>query len=150
MKILTTILLTALLLCTSLAAEEEPKLNEQLKKALTTPAPDDMPGDEAAQHCIFNLDFIGLSLEMYNADEGRYPESLGQLTPDYLKQIPPCPAAESDSYSAGYKAADGGWSVHCSGEHHQSAKFPSGHPKADSASGISAGDWSYPLFAPPR
>jgi hypothetical protein len=43
--------------------------------------------------CKSNLKNLGTAMEMYSTDHsGRYPKTLAQLTPDYLKVIPTCPA----------------------------------------------------------
>lgn len=53
--------------------------------------------------CKSNLKNIGTGLEMYSTDYGgRYPTSLAQLTPNYLKTLPQCPTAGRDTYSASY------------------------------------------------
>ncbi|MEW6277129.1 MAG: hypothetical protein AB1758_00800 [Candidatus Eremiobacterota bacterium] len=47
---------------------------------------------------------IGTALEMYATDfGGHYPNSLSLLTPNYLKVLPECPNAGTDTYSAGYR-----------------------------------------------
>ena len=41
---------------------------------------------------------------MYSTDwSGHYPESLSQLTPNYLAKIPECGYSYTDTYSAGYQ-----------------------------------------------
>ena len=48
--------------------------------------------------CTSNLRNIGTAVEMYNVDaKGRYPLLLSDLTPKYLKTIPECPTAGSDT-----------------------------------------------------
>lgn len=54
--------------------------------------------------CISNVKNIGTACEMYATDSNEvYPKSLGELTPNYLKTIPDCPYAESDTYSKSYR-----------------------------------------------
>lgn len=54
--------------------------------------------------CESNLRNISTALEMYSVDHGgTYPHGVERLTPNYLRVIPTCPAAEADSYSATYK-----------------------------------------------
>ena len=87
--------------------------------------------------CLTNLDAIGGALEIYSTDfEGRYPLALGSLTPNYLRVLPTCPAAGTDTYSNGYRPARGpaNYTLYCSGLNHQGA-------------GVSAG---YPQYAPKR
>jgi hypothetical protein len=50
-------------------------------------------------NCKSNLKNLGTAMEMYTTDwEGRYPSTLGQLTPNYLKTIPECQAVERMTY----------------------------------------------------
>ena len=49
--------------------------------------------------CKSNLKNIGTAAEMYSTDwEGRYPNSLALLTPNYLQTIPECPPARRVTY----------------------------------------------------
>lgn len=49
--------------------------------------------------CKSNLKNIGTAMEMYSTDHrGKYPASMGQLTPNYLKTIPICPQNGADAY----------------------------------------------------
>lgn len=71
--------------------------------------------------CKSNLKNIGTACEMYCTDyAGRYPESLALLTPQYLRQIPSCPVAGTDTYSAGFQsaAAPDLFTVVCQGHNH--------------------------------
>jgi len=53
--------------------------------------------------CRANLKCISTALEMYASDHQQaYPCHLNELTPQYLKTIPTCPWAGSETYSAGY------------------------------------------------
>ncbi len=72
--------------------------------------------------CKSNLKNIATACEMYSTDnEGRYPHSLAQLTPNYLRIIPNCPAAEHDTYSAKYEWASepDAFTVYCQGDNHK-------------------------------
>jgi hypothetical protein len=54
--------------------------------------------------CKSNLKNLGTALEMYSTDNaGHYPGSMAQLSPNYYKTIPTCPAAGKDTYSESYK-----------------------------------------------
>ena len=47
------------------------------------------------RNCKSNLKNIGTALEIYSTDNyGRYPRELKDLIPDYIYEIPLCPAAE--------------------------------------------------------
>ena len=51
--------------------------------------------------CKSNLKNIGTALEMYSTDwSGKYPSDTALLTPNYLKTVPDCPAAASNTYVA--------------------------------------------------
>ena len=53
--------------------------------------------------CKSNCKNIGTALEMYSTDwEGKYPSDMASLIPNYLKVIPECPAAGTDTYSRFY------------------------------------------------
>lgn len=44
--------------------------------------------------CKANLRNLGTALEMYSTDiQGRYPQTLAQVAPDYLKALPTCPSS---------------------------------------------------------
>lgn len=71
--------------------------------------------------CSSNLKNLGTACEMYSTDHhGKYPATLAELTPGYLKTIPQCPAAGTDLYSSSYKSSTlpDTYSFHCSGKHH--------------------------------
>ncbi len=75
---------------------------------------------EARQACEKNLRNIATALEMHAHDwQGKYPELLSVLTPDYLHKIPNCPVTGTDSYSSSYQVTNnpGQWTVFCSDRH---------------------------------
>lgn len=78
--------------------------------------------------CKSNLKNIATALESYAVDNGgRYPSSgnlAGGLTTEaYLKAIPTCPSAGSNSYSSGYSSTltPDAFSFYCSGDNHNNA-----------------------------
>lgn len=86
--------------------------------------------------CRSNLRNIGTALEMYGVDnEGKYPESLDALTPDYLRTLPLCPTDEAQSYhyERGAEGEDP-YVVNCVGHQHPTLK--PGSPKYSSSEGI--------------
>lgn len=95
--------------------------------------------------CKSNLKNIATALEMYASDnQGRYPDSLSRLTPEYLKKIPNCPAAQSDAYSSSYvrqlyqpdlHLVDE-FTVCCKGDHHSKAGTAHNHPVYTSQTGL--------------
>ncbi|MBT9588290.1 hypothetical protein IV102_33440 [bacterium] len=72
--------------------------------------------------CKSNCKNIGTALEMYAVDNaGQYPLNLAKLTARmYLKSIPTCPAASSDTYSRSYGCSQtpDAFSFSCSGNNH--------------------------------
>jgi hypothetical protein len=78
-------------------------------------------------NCKGNLKNIGTAMEMYSTDwSGKYPASLAQLTPNYLKTIPDCITAGEVTYRAAF-GPDVGYNtphfqdyyiIWCAGEHH--------------------------------
>ncbi len=97
--------------------------------------------------CKSNLKNIGTACEMYSTDwGGKYPTSLtGKLTPNYLKTIPECPAAGSDTYSAAYKTGATAYNspgfadyyyLHCNGSTHTAVSLPPNYPQYDGISGL--------------
>ncbi len=97
---------------------------------------------EARHACENNLKNLGTALEMYSADhQGKYPRSLAELTPNYLRAVPKCQASGTDTYTSTYKrieVRDGGmftFSVRCSGQH--KGATPSNGPAYDSVRGLS-------------
>jgi len=69
--------------------------------------------------CKSNLKDIGTAMEMYSSDnEGRYPQSLGALTPQYLKTIPTCASARKMTYRYVFAVKPDCYTVWCHGSHH--------------------------------
>jgi hypothetical protein len=56
--------------------------------ALMTPALSAALQAEDRAVMTFQMTEVALALAGYRADHGRYPESLEQLVPDYLEQVP--------------------------------------------------------------
>lgn len=89
--------------------------------------------------CKSNLKNTATALEMYSTDnQGLYPRSLGQLTPNYLKIIPNCPTAQRDTYSESYRVATGpdAFTLYCSGFNHSAANTPVNYPQYSSFEGL--------------
>lgn len=94
--------------------------------------------------CKSNEKNIGTALEMWSTDNsGHYPDSLSALTPNYLRMIPKCPAAESDTYSASYEHEPpkdekgyGTYSFCCKGDNHQGARIAPDNPSYNSMEGL--------------
>lgn len=79
--------------------------------------------------CKSNCKNIATALEMYSSDNGgRYPAGTANFTAkltggNYLKQIPTCPAAGSDTYTGGYSSVQtpDSFSFYCNGNNHSKA-----------------------------
>jgi hypothetical protein len=94
-------------------------------------------GTKPYSACKSNLKNIATGLEMWASDhQGKYPERLSQLTPDYLKTLPTCPAAGQDTYSAHYKRRPAGFSVYCWGHHHKDMRVQRNRPAYNSEQGL--------------
>jgi hypothetical protein len=96
-------------------------------------------GQETA--CKSNLKNIGTALEMWSTDHsGKYPDSLSQLTPDYLKAIPTCPVSGTDTYSASYSKHKGAsydsFTIFCQGHNHEAVGLPPDYPRYDAEQGL--------------
>ena len=94
--------------------------------------------------CKSNLKNIATACEMYATDVyavdkvERYPLTLQALTPNYLKLIPRCPAAQKDTYSETYTRAQGppSYTLCCQGGHHESAGVKGNYPQYSSYTGL--------------
>lgn len=54
--------------------------------------------------CQSNCKNIGTALDVYSTDHnGKYPESLGELTPHYINEIPKCPTQNDILSIAGHR-----------------------------------------------
>jgi hypothetical protein len=89
----------------------------------------------ALSGCESNLKAIAVQLELYSADHGgKYPATLHELVPKYLKAIPSCPVAKKDTYSASYKGGGATYSMCCAGHNHP--EVAANMPAYDSTNGL--------------
>jgi hypothetical protein len=87
--------------------------------------------------CKSNLKNIGTALEMYSTDNiGRYPRSLNELTPNYLRSLPTCSSAGRMTYAYIFAVRPDAYTVFCAGSHHNAAGYKPDFPKYDSVTGI--------------
>jgi hypothetical protein len=99
--------------------------------------------------CYNDCRNVSTALEMYATDnEGHYPQALSMLTPNYLRELPTCPAAGRDSYSPSYRATSSAltdqsglapydqYSFFCKGNNHKSAGMDPNVPGMDSWEGF--------------
>lgn len=79
--------------------------------------------EAGVSECKNNLKSLGQAWEAYARDHGdRYPGSLSDLTPKYLRSAPTCPSVGSDTYSFAQEGAL--YTIYCSGLHHEKRDFP--------------------------
>lgn len=95
---------------------------------------------EAAQiekqltQCSSNLKNQGTAMEMYSTDySGRYPTSLQDLTPNYLRAVMTCPTG--GSYSMTSDVEPDVYRITCNGDHTTSG-LARGFPQYDSVMGL--------------
>jgi hypothetical protein len=103
--------------------------------------------------CKSNLKNIGTALEMYSTDySGKYPKEMSLLTPNYLINIPDCPAAGQDTYSDTLQTgpdAPGNepgfedyYAFYCQGHHHPQTQ--ENFPKYNGIVGLEEGEVQAP------
>jgi type II secretory pathway pseudopilin PulG len=95
--------------------------------------------------CKSNLKNIGTALEMYSTDwSGKYPTTTSLLTPNYLKTIPECPAAGSNSYVAVFgstavmnsRGYEDYYFIECHGENHKTVSVTGNYPAYNGVQGL--------------
>lgn len=92
---------------------------------------------ENLMKCQSNLKNIGDALEIYSdRNGGLYPALLDQVTPDYVKVLPTCPAAGTNSYA--YLRSDKGdvYTMYCRGDYHSAVTGCENYPQYDTISGL--------------
>lgn len=91
-----------------------------------------------ASACKSNLRNIATAAEMYASDHnGRYPETMDALSPNYLYPKLKCPATGSDTYSVAYRSTSSPayYRVNCQGHHHKDEGYKPNFPAYDSVKG---------------
>ena len=89
--------------------------------------------------CKSSLKNIGTAMEMYSTDaSGRYPKTLGGLTPNYLKTIPTCPSAGANTYTGSFTVTSNpdAYTVVCVGSNHTAVDAQGNYPQYDSVQGL--------------
>lgn len=95
--------------------------------------------------CKSNVKNIGTAIEMYVEDhKGANPSELAQLTPNYLKSLPECPAAGYANYvlSVGKDAPMNStgdaqyYFIACKGENHTGVAITGDYPAYSAAQGL--------------
>lgn len=97
--------------------------------------------------CKVNLKNEATALEMYSVNnQGRYPAKLGMVTPNYLKVIPNCPAAQSYTVN---QSLDG-FTLSCQGYNHRAIGIPPSIRCTPASRASSSADRSPGLVDPQR
>ena len=95
--------------------------------------------------CESNLKNIGTGMEMYSTDwNGKYPQNLHYLTPNYLKTVPECPSAGRVTYRATFGANAPGntekfedyYLIECTGSSHVPVSAPPDFPRYNGIEGL--------------
>lgn len=106
------------------------------------------PRDRGSQItiCKSNLKNLGTAMEMYSTDwGGLYPvHNKAQLTPNYLKTIPKCPATATDTYifemgpAATYntQSHQDYYFIRCQGDNHGNVSVPANYPQYNGIVGL--------------
>lgn len=98
-------------------------------------AQSESPPQAQLRACRGNLRSLARALELYTADHPGQPgPPLTELVPGYLKKLPTCPAANSDTYSEVDWSGEN-FTVCCRGNHHAALKVPADHPTFNFSSG---------------
>lgn len=90
--------------------------------------------------CKDNLKNVATALEMYASDNsGRYPKSLDQLVPKYLRVIPTCPATNTMTFTD-YQSIQtpDAFTFSCVGDNHQKGygKSARNYPRYSAEKGL--------------
>jgi prepilin-type N-terminal cleavage/methylation domain-containing protein len=95
--------------------------------------------------CKSNLKNIGTALEMYSTDwSGKYPTGTTVLTPNYLKTIPECPAAATNTYTSTFGSSatfnpdsyTDYYFVECTGANHLPVSVTANYPAYNGIQGL--------------
>jgi serine/threonine protein kinase len=86
--------------------------------------------------CKSNLKNMGTAMEMYSSDnQGRYPLSLSQITPNYLKTLPTCDGARKVNYAYVRREKPDNYTIYCIGNYHK-GMIAGGFPQYDAVQGL--------------
>jgi len=89
--------------------------------------------------CKSNVKNIGTAVQQYAEKHGgNYPATLRAVRGGYLKQVPKCPSAGKDTYSATYRtlSTPEGYRVSCGGHHHATVGYPKNQPAYNGVVGL--------------
>lgn len=88
--------------------------------------------------CQSNLRNIATLLQIYIGENGKYPDKLTDLSPDYIRTLPTCPQAEKNSYTDGYQAASNpdNFTIQCQGNNHSQIGLDENQPRYNLNTGL--------------
>lgn len=89
--------------------------------------------------CKQNLHNYATALQVYSSvHDNRYPTSLEELPPDFLRVMAPCPAAAADTYTAGYTVREdrASYTLACSGQNHKAMRMEPNEPYYNPEEGL--------------
>lgn len=96
--------------------------------------------------CFINLSKIAVALENYVEDhDGKLPANLRELVPEYLQEVPHCPAAGTDTYSESFHIIEKEsenpeqprvYVIYCKGFNHKDAGLGNDSPRFEKGRGI--------------
>lgn len=88
--------------------------------------------------CMNNVKRLSTVIENYKKNTGSYPENLDVLIPGHIQNLPTCPQAEMDTYSAGYLVSPDGsfFILECNGLNHAGSGVKRDFPLYDSREGL--------------
>ena len=97
---------------------------------------DDGQNPQAAlQRCCSNLKNLATALEMFaNDHQGRYPQTLGELTPAFLRKLPRCNGLDTYKYQVSGRPDN--YTVHCHGKNHLKEGAPANMPRYEAMKGL--------------
>lgn len=82
--------------------------------------------------CDSNLRNLSAAVSLYaNDNDKRFPDTLDLVTPHYIKAIPSCPSAGSDTYSEGFgsRSNPDNFTIFCKGSFHVDLGVAQDHPQ---------------------
>lgn len=70
--------------------------------------------------CQSNLRNLATGVHQYSVENEHYPTNLGEISPKYIKNIPTCPKAGTNTYTSGYEVSvdRDHFTIKCSGRNH--------------------------------
>ncbi len=89
--------------------------------------------------CQANLKNLSTALQLYaNDNNDFYPDDLTKLTPNYVRDIPVCPSAQTQTYLEGYEFTPDqrSYTVYCKGTNHTVMGLEENQPSYNLSEGL--------------